>query len=237
MKHWHTGGISSQMALIGARMPDLKNSILIVEDEESVRTSLAMVLSGLGLRVRSASDGVAALIEMRHEAPDILLSDLNMPGMSGFELLSVVRRRFPAVLVIAMSGAFSGDQLPCGVTADAFCPKGYAVAVLMRAIESLTLSKRQFREMSEPIWIQRNGHDTKGAEFVTSACPDGLRTFPQVITGGADLICETSCVFCQSSIHYAVVEPLDPAFPQRYQPVPRFAKPSNQNFQSRIEGS
>jgi len=169
---------------------------------------------------------------MRHEAPDILLSDLNMPGMSGFELLSVVRRRFPAVLVIAMSGAFSGDQVPCGVTADAFYPKGYGVAVLMRAIESLTLSNRQFREMPEPIWIQRNGHNTEGAEFVTIACPDCLRTFPQVITGAADLICETSCIFCQRSIHYAVVEPLNPAFPQRYQPLPRFEKPSNQNLQS-----
>ena len=95
-------------------MPDLKNSILIVEDEESVRTSLAMVLSALGHRVRSASDGLTALIEMRQEIPDILLSDLNMPGMSGFELLSVVRRRFPAVRVIAMSGAFSGDQVPSG---------------------------------------------------------------------------------------------------------------------------
>jgi CheY-like chemotaxis protein len=213
-------------------MPDLKNSILIVEDEESVRISLAMVLSGLGLRVRSASDGLAALIEMRHEAPDILLSDLNMPGMSGFELLSVVRRRFPAVLVIAMSGAFSGDQVPCGVTADAFYPKGYGVAVLMRAIESLNVSNRQFREMPEPIWIQRNGHDAKGTEFITIACPDCLRTFPQVITGAADVICDTSCIFCQSSIQYAVVEPLNPAFPQRYQPLPRFEKHSNQNLQS-----
>ena len=43
-------------------MPDLKKSILIVEDEESVRTSYAMVLSELGLRVRSASDGLAALM-------------------------------------------------------------------------------------------------------------------------------------------------------------------------------
>ena len=218
-------------------MPDLKNSILIVEDEESVRTSLAMVLSGLGLRVRSASDGLAALIEMRQEAPHILLSDLNMPGMSGFELLSVVRRRFPAVLVVAMSGAFSGNQVPYGVTADAFYPKGYGVAILMQTIESLTLSKRQFRQMPEPIWIQRNGHDTKGSEFVTIACPDCLRTFPQVITGAADLICETSCIFCQSSIHYAVVEPLDPGFPQRYQPVPSSKSPRFRTSNLEIEGS
>ena len=148
-------------------MPDLKKSILIAEDEESVRTSFAMVLSELGLRVRSASDGLAALMEMRHEAPDILLSDLNMPGMSGFELLSVVRRRYPAVLVIAMSGAFSSDQVPCGVTADVFFPKGSGVAILMRKIESLTLSNRQLRQITEPMWIQPNGHNTTGAAFVT----------------------------------------------------------------------
>jgi CheY-like chemotaxis protein len=52
-------------------MPDLKNSILVVEDEDYVRTSLAMVLSSLGLRVRSASDGLSALSEMRQETPDI----------------------------------------------------------------------------------------------------------------------------------------------------------------------
>ena len=121
---------------------------------------LPMVLSSLGHRVRSASDGLTALIEMRQETPDILLSDLNMPGMSGFELLSVVRRRFPAVRVIAMSGAFSGDRVPSGVTADAFYPKGYGVAPLdVATIQSLTLSNRHLREMPEPIWIQRNGHD------------------------------------------------------------------------------
>jgi CheY-like chemotaxis protein len=195
----------SRMAPIGGILPDLKKSILVVEDDESVRTSLGMVLSGLGHRVRSASDGLAALIAMRQEAPDILLSDLNMPRMSGFELLSVVRRRFPAVRVIAMSGAFAGDQIPYGVTADAFYPKGYGVAILIRTIESLALSKRQSRQIPEPIWVQRSGHDPKGAEFVTIACPDCLRTFAQVISGAASLISETSCIFCQSSIHYAVV--------------------------------
>jgi len=43
--------------------------------------------------------------------------------MSGFELLSVVRRRFPAIQLIAMSGAFSGDGIPPGVAADAFMKK------------------------------------------------------------------------------------------------------------------
>ena len=68
-------------------MPDLKASILIVEDEEPIRTSLAEILKVLGHRVRCAADGLAALVEMNEEVPEILLSDLNMPGMSGFELL------------------------------------------------------------------------------------------------------------------------------------------------------
>jgi CheY-like chemotaxis protein len=212
-------------------MPDLKTSILIAEDEESVRTSLAQVLSVLGHRVRSAPDGLAALIEMRQEAPDILLSDLNMPGMSGFELLSVVRRRFPAVRVIAMSGAFSENQVPCGVTADAFYPKGHGVAILVRVIETLTLSKRQLSETPETIWIQRNGHDAKGAEFVTIACPDCFRTFPQTISETTGLILDTSCVFCHRMIQFGVVEPLDATFPQRLQAAPRFASSLMRNTQ------
>lgn len=71
-------------------MPDLKTSILIVEDEEFVPTSLAQVLSSLGHRVRSASDGLVALIEMRQESPDILLSDTSTCRVC-VELLSVVR--------------------------------------------------------------------------------------------------------------------------------------------------
>ena len=58
-------------------------------------------------------------------ASDLIISDLNMPQMSGFEFLSVVRRRFPDIPVIAVSGAYdSGDQVPGGVIADAFYSKG-----------------------------------------------------------------------------------------------------------------
>ena len=80
--------------------------LLIVDDEPSIRYSLACVLTEIGYDVRSAEDGFSALLEIRNEVPEILLSDLNMPGMSGFELLSEVRRQFPAIQTIAMSGAF-----------------------------------------------------------------------------------------------------------------------------------
>ncbi len=82
-------------------MPVMPARILVVEDETSVRTSMSLVLAEVGYIVRNAEDGFSALCEIRRETPDIVLSDLNMPGMSGFELLSVVRQRFPATMVFA----------------------------------------------------------------------------------------------------------------------------------------
>jgi CheY-like chemotaxis protein len=212
-------------------MKDIKASILIVEDEESLRTSFVRLFTVLGYRVSSAGDGLAALVAMRQEVPDILLSDLNMPVMSGFELLSVVRRRFPEMRVIAMSGASYGDQVPSGVAAEHYYQKGSSVNALVQVMEAPPLSNREHRDTPEPIWIQRNGHDTSGGEFVTIVCPDCFRTFPQAISGPASLIVDTTCVFCHRLILYAIVAPLDLAFLQRLQPAPRFASPRIQAAQ------
>jgi len=105
-------------------MPNAKGKLLIVDDDASVRESLAELFTEFGLSVRSAEDGPSALLEIRREVPDIILSDLNMPRMSGFEFLSVVSRWFPTIQVIAMSGAFSSDDIPPGIAADAFYEKG-----------------------------------------------------------------------------------------------------------------
>jgi len=110
--------------------------LLIAEDDSRVRMSLAVVFAALGYRVRTADSGFAALAEMHEEVPDILLSDLNMPGMSGSDLLAVVSRRFPSVRAIAMSGSFFGDSVPSGVIADAFYAKSSSVEDLLRVMET-----------------------------------------------------------------------------------------------------
>ena len=207
-------------------MRNIKASILIVEDEESVRTSLAEVFAYLGYRTRSVPDGLSALIEIRQEVPDILLSDLNMPAMSGFELLSIIHRRFPAIYVIAMSGMFTESPFPSGVTADAYYQKGGGIAELVKIVETRPLPSREHCDWPEPIWIQRNGHDASGGEFVTIACPECFRTFPQAINGTASAILDTSCVFCHSWILYGIVDPRHLEFPQRFQPASSFAHPS-----------
>ncbi|MGA9669315.1 MAG: response regulator [Terracidiphilus sp.] len=130
-------------------MRDSKPKILVVDDDQAVRNSLSMILEEIGYGVRTAEDGFSALALMRLELPDILLSDLNMPGMSGFELLPVVKSRFPTMLTIAMSGAFYGDEMPSGVVADAFYQKGSNISSLLMILNSLRRAappSAQFRE-------------------------------------------------------------------------------------------
>jgi CheY-like chemotaxis protein len=176
--------------------------------------------------VRTAEDGFSALAEFRKEIPDILLSDLNMPRMSGFELLSVVRRRFPKVQTIAMSGAFSGNEVPSGVAADAFYQKGSSMGSLLRIMGTLPQPDRlpQYHPTAlAPVWIQVKGPDNSEGAYATISCPECLRTFPQALDGSIMSMGETDCIFCSSSIHYAIAQPTDWAHEHAHQSLSREA--------------
>ena len=141
-------------------VPGAKVNLLIVDDEPSARTTFSEIFAEFGYRVRSAADGSTALVEIRQGLPDILLADLNMPGISGFELLSMVRDRFPAIQVIAMSGNFSGIFIPPGVCADAFYEKGSRLGHLLQTVAAMSNGERpsflQHPSTSAPAWIPGN---------------------------------------------------------------------------------
>lgn len=171
---------------------------------------MSHVLAEIGYGVRCAEDGFSALGELRKEIPDILLSDLQMPGMTGFELLSVVRRRFPSIGTVAMSGLFCGDEVPSGVAADAFYQKGSSMGSLLRILEALPRQQRALpttRIEAEPIRVHLNGPDPSGVACVTIACPECLRTFPHPLGSAHSQTRETECIFCRGSIRFAIVEP------------------------------
>ncbi|HSA93674.1 MAG TPA: response regulator [Terriglobales bacterium] len=105
-----------------ARKP--KHRILVVDDDLSNREYIAELLASHGYDVSTAADGFDALLQLTQEPPDVIISDLNMPNMSGAELLSIVRRGYPHTLLIAMSGAYESGAIPAGVVADAFFAKG-----------------------------------------------------------------------------------------------------------------
>jgi response regulator RpfG family c-di-GMP phosphodiesterase len=89
-----------------AQSSDLEDRprVLIVDDEKFIRDILADFLGMEGYYVRTAQDGVAALLELSQGHYDLIISDLKMPRMGGIELLEEVSRSDPNVLTVIMTG-------------------------------------------------------------------------------------------------------------------------------------
>jgi CheY-like chemotaxis protein len=193
------------------------NKLLVVDDDLLLRMSLSKLFTILGYSVRSAADGFSALSEIRKEIPDIILSDLNMPGMSGFELLSVARHRFPAIHLIAMSAAFSGNGVPPEVTAAAFYEKGTNLDSLLQIVEDMALLPRPsvpHPTKLKPMWNPRTGDDPSAEAYAMIVCPECLRMFPQSLADGNHPSHEIDCVYCHSPIHYVIPQSAESVLPQ-----------------------
>ena len=129
-------------------MPDSRGSLLIVDDDESIRVSLSLIFSALGYRVRSVDEGFSALVEIQNEIPDVLLVDINMALMPGMEFLSAVRRSFPSVRVVAMTGVLSGNRTRPDIAADAFYQKGAGPSRLIEYVDVMTQPLRAVSRLS-----------------------------------------------------------------------------------------
>jgi CheY-like chemotaxis protein len=188
-----------------------KHEVLVVDDDSAIRDSLALVLQSGGYETTTATNGFDALLQLKRRLPAIVLSDLNMPEMSGFEFLSVVRRRFPQISVIAMSGAYhSGDAVPGGVIADAFYAKGHGnpemlLATVSGLIQTFAAHAVDHERESAPVWIPRNGKDSHGIPYIVVTCTDCMRSFPlSVLTEDLQKIQETPCLFCPNTVRYII---------------------------------
>jgi CheY-like chemotaxis protein len=67
--------------------------ILIVDDDHSVRTSLRLMLQGLGHEIDEAQNGAEALAAFHRRPSDLIITDLLMPGMDGFEIIRSLRNQ------------------------------------------------------------------------------------------------------------------------------------------------
>lgn len=81
-----------------------KRSILIVDDEPSVISALTRLLAEEGYEIHSATSGEQALKLLDQTPVQVIITDERMPGMSGTELLSILRRRYPYIVRIMLTG-------------------------------------------------------------------------------------------------------------------------------------
>ena len=178
-----------------------KYRILFVDDDPVVRETSALILAKKGFEVRTSEDGFAALVDLRSALPDLVICDLRMPNMSGFELLSIIRRRFPHIPVIAISGEFVGSG-PTGLIADAFLTKGsYRPEALVEKIAELIqrapMRPQIIKPDRAPVWVPVND---KG--YLVLTCTDCLRSFSVPPDTSDEQLCEADCPFCATKVCY-----------------------------------
>src|SRR5512138_3371389 len=117
------------------------NRILIVEDEESLLKLESILLTSRGYQVRGVTDGVAALKEISENRPDLVLLDIMMPGIDGFEVCRRIKedpstRDIPVVMLTAKKSSM--DQARgMQVGADAYITKPFKSVKIIEVIEGL----------------------------------------------------------------------------------------------------
>lgn len=114
-----------------------RTRILVVDDDPRIREILGVMLVSAGYEVAMADNGAAAVTHLSTTVPDLLVTDICMPHMSGVELISHVRSMHPSVPIVAMSGTYQGDAVAAGVIADRFYLKGQPFQSLLTTIASL----------------------------------------------------------------------------------------------------
>jgi DNA-binding response OmpR family regulator len=180
--------------------------LLVIDDEPPSRDLLQSSLSKQGYEVCVAKDGFAALAQMRGALPDLIVSDLKMPNMSGFEFLSIARRRFPQIPTIAVSGEFHPPVAPLGVLADAFLVKPFRFEELLAKIADLLRDappRPAIKRDRAPVWVPRNG------EYYVITCIDCLRSFSIPAEKSIRLLRELrtlECIFCDAQLQFIVEE-------------------------------
>lgn len=128
-------------------------SILVIDDSDEVRSIVTAVLRNFGFEVREATSGETGIQMVLTEKPDLIISDVRMPGMDGHHLLSAIRelQSTAAIPVILMTGSASHDDFRRGMASGAddylhkpFTPDELIEAVLSRLIRQTDLQMEAY---------------------------------------------------------------------------------------------
>ena len=114
--------------------------ILVVEDHPTMRGAMRLVLEEAGYAVSEAIDGHAALAAVRADPPTLVVLDLNLPGATGSEVLTLLRRddatRTLPVIVVTATGE-EGRKRVLDLGADGYVTKPFSPGALLRTVEQV----------------------------------------------------------------------------------------------------
>jgi CheY-like chemotaxis protein len=183
-----------------------KHRVLIVDDDSGIRNITSMVLEVNNYDVAAAENGIEAIPLLKNKRPHVLISDLRMPYMDGYELLHLARRFFPDMGAIILSG-FDGGRVPGNELADAVFAKGdYSVPDLLNCVSDLAsrypLREPGPRSLVSPSWISSEVGPT-----LWVACRECLGCFPLPLSEMEHTgMHREKCPSCSQNVRFMVPE-------------------------------
>ena len=186
----------------------LSRRVLLVDDEPHMRKIISGHLVAAGYVVRAAVDGLDALQKLRVGIPDLIISGLDMPRMSGVELLRIVRHRFPHLPVIAITAGSLPTDMLNGLGADAYHHKGeLGLGALLQSVARLT---RESSGRTPPAIPENKPVRARldGDRHYAVCCGDCLRSFsvPRARCMGRNPRW-TTCVHCGNLVQFLTDSP------------------------------
>ena len=169
-----------------------RDRILVVDDEPSARTGLEKLLASEGYRVWTAEDGESALVLIDEIAPDIVVTDLKMPGMDGLALLERIRARdraLPVIVVTAFGDVSSAVAAMRRGAAD-YLTKPIDLDALLLGVER-ALEHNHLLAEAEHLRRQVQEQHEEGLQGLTGASPAMLsvyRTVRQIASSRATVL-------------------------------------------------
>jgi DNA-binding response OmpR family regulator len=139
---FHAPSYLLSLTILGAMNP---RTILVVDDEPVIRSSIAEALSGEGYQVAEAVDGASALAAFRESKPNLVLLDVMLPGLSGIEICRIIRAESTTPIILLTARDAEADKvLGLEVGADDYVTKPFSLRELMARVRAV------LRRLDEP---------------------------------------------------------------------------------------
>ena len=121
-----------------ANAASCRGHVLVADDDPAARASLARLLQGKGFDVAVADGGESALALLQETTPDVLITDLHMPGLDGLQLLQRAREETPDLVVVLLTGMAHVDTAVRAMQlgAEHYLTKPFTKDELLSAIET-----------------------------------------------------------------------------------------------------